>query len=337
MLRGLTQRLDNYLIAKTLASFPHRLNQQRIYILPTRAGYLYATVLLVMLMGAINYTNSLAFVLTFLLGGMGLVGMLHTFRNLHGLEILSGRAEAAFAGEPAQFSLAVRNHIDQERIGLRLERRSPLLSIWRQFFDRLRASQGTSFDVPARHAVNVALPIATERRGRLPLGRVKLWTQFPLGLFHAWSVFDPGLEALVYPKPAGSREFPISGGEYGAASTGDQPGTDDFVGFRKYQPGDSPRYIYWRAVARGQEPVVKVFHGAGAATLRLDWAHTAHLGETEARLSQLCLWVVEAERQGLRYGLNLPGETIAPGGGAVHCARCLRALALFGEAGEQTR
>ncbi len=335
MLRSLALRIDNYLIAKTLASLPHTLNQQRIYILPTRAGYLYATVLLVMLLGAINYTNSLAFVLTFLLGGMGLVGMLHTFRNLAGLEVHSGRAESAFAGEPVSFSLALHNRMDQERVALRLERRSPGLSVWRQFFDRTRSALGTSFDIPAQRLLNVPLAVATERRGRLSLGRIKLWTQFPLGLFHAWSVLDPGLEALVYPRPAGEPTFPISAGDYGTASTGDQPGTDDFVGFRKYQPGDSPRYIHWKAVARGQEPVVKVFRGGGATTLKLNWTLTAHLTVIEARLSQLCLWVLSAERQGLRYGLSLPGTDIAPGSGPSHCEQCLKVLALFDEADER--
>jgi uncharacterized protein (DUF58 family) len=333
MFRAMVRHIDNYLIAKTLAQLPHTLNQQRIYILPTRSGYLYATVLLVMLLGAINYTNSLAFVLTFLLGGMGLVGMLHTFRNLFGLEVYSGSARPVFAGDTAHFDLALHNRLDQPRVALNVERRLPSLSIWRQFFDRGRSRAANGVDLAPRRLVNVPISVTTERRGRLALGRVKLWTQFPLGLFHAWSVFDPGLTAIVYPRPVGREDFPLSSGDFGAANTGEQPGTDDFYGFRKYQPGDSPRYIHWKAVARGQEPVVKLFRGSGAATRRFNWGDTAHLRETEARLSQLCLWIVNAERQGLRYSLSLPGVDLAPGLGLSHCEHCLKALALFGEPG----
>ncbi len=52
--------------------------------------------------------------------------------------------------------------------------------------------------------------------------------------------------------------------------------------------------------------------------------------DTEARLSQLAAWVVEAERSGLPYGLRLPGMEIPPACGAAHRHACLKALALYG-------
>jgi hypothetical protein len=41
--------------------------------------------------------------------------------------------------------------------------------------------------------------------------------------------------------------------------------------------------------------------------LWLDWAQLPGL-DTEARLSQLTRWVLEADRLGLGYGLNLSGN-----------------------------
>ena len=52
-----------------------------------------------MLAGSINYNLGLGYVLTFLLGGLGVVGMLHTWRNLAGLVLTPGRTNPAFAGE----------------------------------------------------------------------------------------------------------------------------------------------------------------------------------------------------------------------------------------------
>ena len=49
-----------------------------------------------MLLGAINYTLALGYVLIFLLVGLGLNGMVHTFRNLYGLIIIPGRLNLCF-------------------------------------------------------------------------------------------------------------------------------------------------------------------------------------------------------------------------------------------------
>jgi uncharacterized protein (DUF58 family) len=46
-------------------------------------------------------------------------------------------------------------------------------------------------------------------------------------------------------------------------------------------------------------------------------------------LSQLALWVIEAERAHRAYGLRLPGIELEPSLGEHHFHRCLRTLALF--------
>jgi hypothetical protein len=76
---SLKQRLFRW---KSDGSGTFRLNQRRIFILPTRAGMVYAITLVAMFTGAINYNLALGHALVFLLTGLGLIGMLHTFRNL---------------------------------------------------------------------------------------------------------------------------------------------------------------------------------------------------------------------------------------------------------------
>jgi uncharacterized protein (DUF58 family) len=51
--------------------------------------------------------------------------------------------------------------------------------------------------------------------------------------------------------------------------------------------------------------------------------------DAEEKLSQLTLWVIEAERARQPYGLRLPGLEISPATGQMHFRRCLRALSLF--------
>jgi len=297
-----------------------------VYILPTRHGLTFAAMLLVMLLGSVNYNNSLGFVLTFLLASAVLVSILHTWRNLAGLTVRTGKVRPAFAGGEARFGIRLDNGGQPARHTLTV--RYPL---------RPRAppreQQLLHVSVAADETRSLDLVVPAERRGLLPLGRVTLATRWPLGLFRAWSYVDLPLEALVYPAPAGSRSLPASAAVLAADGGRRGPGSDDFSGFRGYQPGDSPRQIHWKAVARDQGVPVKLFEGGGAADLELRWEDTA--GGVEARLSQLCAWAVQADRDGRRFGLALPGRRIAPEGGEIHLRRCLRALALFGSgAGE---
>ena len=62
--------------------------------------------------------------------------------------------------------------------------------------------------------------------------------------------------------------------------------------------------------------------------LYLDFA-AVQFSDPEERLSQLALWVIEAERARHPYGLRLPTAEIAPSHGESHFHRCLRTLALF--------
>jgi uncharacterized protein (DUF58 family) len=79
--------------------------------------------------------------------------------------------------------------------------------------------------------------------------------------------------------------------------------------------------------------LVREYEQPRSAELTLDWTLTAGL-PYEQRIRRLARWVDDAEREGRRYALVLPGQPpIAMGLGAGHRHRCLRALALMpGEA-----
>ena len=56
-------------VEQVTASGRAEIGAQRIYILPTRYGMIYATLVFLMLLGAVNYGNNPAHLLTFLLAG----------------------------------------------------------------------------------------------------------------------------------------------------------------------------------------------------------------------------------------------------------------------------
>lgn len=293
---------------------PILLGQRRVYIVPTRMGWVFAVTILVLLVGSINYALQLGFALTFLLAGMGIAGMVHTARNLARLSITAGRVEPVFAGEPAQFRLHLDNRSEHDRPAI-LAR-------------HMASGSQIVTDVAAASAADVVLAVPSERRGWMPLSRVMLETRFPLGFFRAWSYIEPDVRALVYPRPEASPLPPASADAQSGAARALAPGNDDFSGLRDYQPVDSPRHVAWKAVARAESMLTKQFTGESAAQLWLDFEQMPAGLEPEARLSRLCAWVLEAERAGASYGLRLPQQEIAPGRGDEHRERCLAALAL---------
>ena len=288
---------------------------RRVYIVPARLGWFFGSTLAVLLIGSINYALSLGFVLTFLLAGLGLAGMVHTARNLARIAVTAGRAAPVFAGEAAQFRLYLDGRAAFDRPAI-LAR-------------HVASGSQLVVDIPARGAAELTLSVPAERRGRLALGRVMLETRFPLGLFRAWSYLEPDVRCVVYPRPERSPLPPQSGEAAAGALHAPTPGSDDFAGLRNYQPSDSPRHIAWKAVARSEEMLTKQFAGDAAAELWLDARLLPPRLGLEQRLSRLAGWVLAAERAGAHYGLRLPGVEIAPGRGELHQAACLQALALY--------
>jgi uncharacterized protein (DUF58 family) len=292
---------------------PVPLTRRRIYILPTRHGLVFGVVLLAMLIGAINYQNGLAYLLTFLLSSLGIVSILHSYRNLHGLVVHFGQPAAVFAGERASFPLQLENPLGRARYALRLEREGEI----------------SCTDLPASDAHWLHLPMPTKGRGLQAAGRLVLSSIYPLGLFRAWSYLYPAQPVLVYPHPEGPRELPpaqhqAEGGEGSAGRGG-----DDFDSLRPYHEGDSLKHVHWKALARGQGMVTKQFAGGGNRVLWLHWEQTSRQ-DTEQRLSALCRWVLEADSRGIAYGLVLPHQQINPASGPAQRKRCLEALALYG-------
>jgi uncharacterized protein (DUF58 family) len=290
------------------------LGHRRVYIVPTRLGWMYAATLGILLVGSINYALQLGFALTFLLAGMGIAGMVHTTRNLARLAVSTARTEPVFAGETAQFRLLLDNraHYDRPAILVR----------------HTGSGAQVVLDVPAGALGEAVLPVPAQRRGWLPLGRVMLETRFPLGLFRAWSYVEPDAHCLVYPRPERTPlPAPVAIAAAGAAHAHAQ-GSDDFSGLRAYQPSDSPRHVAWKAAARSEDMLTKQFSGAAGVQLWLDWSQLRGAANAEQRLSRLAGWVLAAEQAGAAYGLRLPGLERAPGRGEAHRSACLQALAL---------
>ena len=291
------------------------LGRRQLFMLPTRFGLLFAALLVVQLLAAINYANGLAYALTFLLGSLAVVSMLYTHRNLFRLRLAAGTCAPVFAGETALFRIHLTNDSDTPRFGVSV------------MHDKKEIAR---VDIPARGSADVNLGMPAVKRGLLTMPAITLTTRFPLGLLYSWSR-RVALEqsCLVYPRIAGPTPLRTRVETSLESAMGIRAGGDDYIGTREFQPGDSPRHVDWKAVARGEPWHIKQFGGGYQATVWLDWDMLEGL-DTETRLSVLARWVIDAERDAMFYGLRLPDQTLSPSNGEAHQHECLKRLALFG-------
>jgi len=297
-----------------LDHLPVRLERRRLYILPTRAGLAFAGLLLLMLIAGMNYANSLALFLTFLLGAFALVVMQQCHRNLLGTEVISCLAPAVFAGGSGAVHVTLASGGGEARP--RLE-------------GALAEGALTIASLPAGRQRRLELPLPATARGIVRLERVRLATAYPFGLFRAWTWMHIPIEMLVYPRPRGALPMPGYAGRRSGTRSLPGAGADEWAGLRPFRDGDSPRQVDWKAYAR-EAPLLVKEYAQGESELRMFEFASLAPRDVETRLSQLARWVVDAEARGERYGLILPALRLAPDRGPAHRHRCLAALATFG-------
>ncbi len=196
--------------------------------------------------------------------------------------------------------------------------------------------QGKSWcDVPAQGQASALLSTVPATRGWHALPAVVLETQFPFGLFRAWTVWRPALRVLAYPRPEQpAAPLPASQPAPGAAAHSRNAQGNEIDGVRAWRRGDGLRQVVWKKVARSGQLVSRETTADASRELWLDWQASRSAGpagtlDTEGRLSRLVAWVIAAERQGLVYGLRLPGQQMAPDRGDAQRRAALQALALW--------
>ncbi len=316
----LLSKLKSWLLKRVVHQDSATLSSKSIYILPTREGLIFAVLILVILAAAINFNNSLVFFFTFLLAGIGLVSMHMTQQNLLGLQFSIAHVKPVFSYQTISLPLV----ISQLSTGKYFKNNFSNYSIAVQFSDSLFPEL---VDVPYNDKTILNLSHATSARGQLELLPLTISSCYPLGFFRAWANIQLNSDAIVYPAPA--RPFshkPLSGSNSeGQGAKG--RGFDDFSGFKSYQPGESLKHIHWKAYAREQGLLSKTFSGANNHEYWLDWNELS--GDIEHRLSQLCRLIIDAEAQGDKFGLILPGKTMNISQGEAHQHQCLKALAMY--------
>lgn len=312
------ETVRNYFMSRLPArdrhALPVKLHGRRIYVFPTRQGFIFFAMLGTLLFGSVNHNNNLGFIMTFLLGSMALVSIFHTYLNVSGLTLISARAKPVFAGQQAVFEISAKSPGFSRQA----------LSFYFPGGKRavLNFRQNSRLTVEVSHN--------TEKRGLLKPGILYISTTYPLGLFRSWSTLLIDTSCLVYPKPVPGPIISEPGqqnedneGETGGA------GVEDFSGLETYQRGDPLQHISWKTFSRGQGLYTKKFEGQQGKTIYFNPDTLAGMN-LEMKLSRLCYMILKAEAIQIPYGLKLGSHVIPPGVGGPHKRQCLRELALAG-------
>jgi uncharacterized protein (DUF58 family) len=274
-------------------------------------------VLCTMWYAASSQNNAAVYLLLFALTAVFLVSIPHTLINLAGVTVTLESVQPAFVGQEVSLPVEIVNGSRGTRHGIQLA-----------LSGASRARQRIDY-IPANKAARVMLRFPAQQRGQHEVGTLYLTSSYPLGFVRFLKKFAFSQSYVVYPKPAGDVRLPSRFVRWSASQPlADLREGDDFAGVRDYVPGESQRHIDWKAVARGQPLMTKQFTAEAEGVVYLDFS-ALHFADVEEKLSQLALWVIEAERSGRPYGLRLPRTEIPPGIGQSHFHECLRALSLF--------
>jgi len=252
----------------------------------------------------------------FVLISVGLVGMIHTHNNVIGLGLDSQPAKAVFLGETATFPIRIHNDSNKFRQAVWL-----LCDGFHQLLD-----------LPEGDHRQILLRLPTVQRGYLNCSNINLSSQFPLGLFFCWTKrYQTAQRCIVYPQPLNLIPFPDSSDNSVSRPSNSRSSSnaEDYSGMKDYQAGDRLRDIHWPSLAKTHKLVSIQHEDQSSSSVNLSWfSMPAHLS-TEDRLSQLCYWVIEAEKSGLRYQLEMPNHTLEFDRGNAHYHACLSVLALW--------
>ncbi len=290
------------------------LEQRRLFIFPTSAGFLFIATLFIMLLTAINYQNNLTYGLTFWLAMLFIVAVHYTHGNLMGLTITAVSAEPVFPGQQSGFTLRLKAG----------GKRSGHYTVYLEWPDAQQV-----VDVSVGQDTTITLYQSVAGRGWFHPPRLRIESVYPLGLLRCWSYAQLDVQALVYPKPLPASDTPLPRNDDGVGGVSDSRGLDDLAGFRAYRAGDSPRHIDWRALARGQSLLTRLYSEPSSEEHWLDW-EDFDAGSVEQRLSWLCGRALRLDASGDKFGLRLPGKEVPQSSGDRHREQVLRELSLYG-------
>lgn len=290
----------------------------------TGLGYSWLFTSLIIFVLAANYSNNLLLFMALCMLSLWVNSALFAWLNVRKLSINHFSCDAVYAEQAATFVMSINNPGKKLRPGLKLA-------------TSVAHSESTYIPPENNERLAASLSSAPLPRGLYPLNWLAIGCDYPLGLITVKKKFSSKAQLWVYPSPKGNQPVPKPKAQQGSYLKREQ---GDFSHVRHYERGDSMNHIAWKQMARTGEVMTKEFEGGeGQSQTQLDYGDIKcadikgsdiKYNNSEARLSQLCQWILDCHQRQIKYALTLPGISIDASQGEGHKETCLQALASYG-------
>ncbi|MEC9372846.1 MAG: DUF58 domain-containing protein [Planctomycetota bacterium] len=229
-------------------------------------GILYVGVTVFLSFGAVNSQNNLLFIAFGLaLGGLLVSGVV-SGSTLMNIEVERQAPARGVVGEAMVIRYRVKNRgrvfpafgLTIREVGTG-EGKGRRRHGWRSWL----SSEPRAFVIMAgpKEIVHAEAAVAPRRRGPLRFETYQVSTRFTFGVVTKSVTWKSTATVLVHPEPLAAPEHVMKSAiALSMDAWGDRPRvgrSDEYLGLREYEPGDSIRQVAWRATARRGELVVR--------------------------------------------------------------------------------
>jgi len=325
----LNKTFDRWLSRRVPSQFQHKLSNRNIFIMPTRFGFAYLFFVLLLFLLGTNYQNNIILLLSYLLASLFITVMLHSFYNFSQLTLSSNATQTSFAKQVINFPITVTGRKAHYDINF-------------QFSTPLSKQKKVTLAECNTEGVEVLLPWYAQQRGIYTLGRVKVFSEYSLGLFITWSQLDFSHQAVVFPQPKklnANQQLLATIDNHDQSSDANRQSMadgDDYTELKNYVLGESKARIAWKQLARGQGKLSKNYQTQQGGLRWLQLSKMPNI-DIETKLQFLCFLILEYSKNNQKFGLilDLPSSSLSssavhkvePNSGYAHRENCLIALA----------
>ncbi len=293
-------------------------------LLPTKFGWAFAGLIMLTLIGCINYGLSLGYGFMFLLIGLWFMMGLQAQRVAQGLSVKWTSPSTTEAGTPLKITVVAQGQRQTGRLFLRGSTNQGDAYQWTW---ALFSSSGAT-----PQSWTVWLP--TRKRGLFLFQPSLLAVQDSLGL---WQVpldlsrlTTTEAEILVYPAPEKNPPpLPIRTILDGTNGQRRTAGQEEFAGLRPYRAGDLPQQVSWKHAARTGQLMTREFDAPAGEARQLYWEDAAPAEDLETQLARLSAWALGFRQANIPFGIKFPKQVFDVTDSETQAKRVLGILALW--------
>jgi uncharacterized protein (DUF58 family) len=256
---------------------------------PTKYFLYLVFIIISLFVQAYMHNYNIVYIMMFFLVGVAGASSLYGIANISNIKIKLLSRERFFASTPASYTLSIIN-----------DSTSSVYDI------TLKSEEATNHIkvIKAQERALLKFTTAFYKRGRAKLPNTTLSSLFPLPHERKYKEIHMQESLFVYAQPKGTSLFSIYNKDN--SLNGEM---DEFDGIRDFIQGENISYIHWPSLAKDEKLKSKTFLYEDEQKT-LHFSYNKLTGESEDRLSQLTLWVLECEKHHLQFTLEINAKLL---------------------------